>query len=76
LSESLVESRETRYGSDRPRFAARKSIMLREYHVLVVWPDGRREKVGRFGRRLSAARWIEEKSADWLAQYRLAKISN
>jgi hypothetical protein len=50
--------------------------MMREYHVLVVWPDGRREKVGRFGRRLSAARWIEEKAADWLAQYRPAEMSN
>lgn len=76
MSESLVESRERRCDSDRPRFAARKSIMMREYHVLVVWPDGRREKVGRFGRRLSAARWIEEKAADWLAQYRPAEMSN
>jgi hypothetical protein len=76
LSESLAESREARYDSDRPKFVARKGVLLRVYHVLVIWPDGRREKVGCFGRRLGAARWIEEKSADWLAHYRPAEMPN
>ena len=76
MPDSLGENRETRYDSDEPKFAARKSIMMREYHVLVIWPDGRREKIGRFGRRLSAARWIEEKSADWLERFRPAEMSS
>lgn len=71
-----MESCEARFGIGRPIFLARKSIMRREYHVLVIWPDGRREKVGRFVRRLSAARWIEEKSAEWLANSRPAELSH
>lgn len=73
LSESLVQSRGKRNERGMPKFAARKSIMLREYHVLVIWPDGCREKIGRFGRRLSAARCIVENSADWLARRRPAE---
>jgi len=48
-------------------FLPRKGILVREYHVLVIMPDGRRLKVGEFPRRPDAARWIKEKSADWLA---------
>lgn len=61
---------------ERPTFAARKGIMLREYHVLVVWSDGRREKVGRFLQRLDAVRWIEQKSAEWLAHFHAAQSLN
>lgn len=67
--ESLVESGETPSGSDAPIFLARKGVMVRHYHVVAVWPDGRREKIGRFLRRPDAARWIRQKSAEWLAKY-------
>jgi hypothetical protein len=52
-----------------PTFLARKGVMMRHYHVVALWPDGRREKIGRFVRRPDAARWIKQKSAEWLAQY-------
>jgi hypothetical protein len=51
-----------------PTFLPRKGVLMRQYHVLVLWPDGRRERVGRFCRRPDAARWIREKSAKWLMQ--------
>jgi hypothetical protein len=51
-----------------PAFLARKGVLSREYHVLVVWPDGRRTKVGRFFRRMDAAHWIAQKSRAWLSQ--------
>ena len=53
--------------ADRPVFLPRKGVLMREYHVLVRWPDGRRMKVGRFPCRPDAARWIAHKSVDWLA---------
>ncbi len=53
-----------------PSFAPRKGVLLQEYHVLVVWPDGRRLKVGRFPRRCDAARWITQKSALWLDHFK------
>ena len=56
------------HADERPTFLPRKGILVREYHVLVIMPDGRRLKVGEFPRRPDAARWIKEKSADWLAQ--------
>ncbi len=62
--------------ADAPVFTPRKGVLVREYHVLVVWPDGRREKVGLFPRKPDAARWIKQKSAEWLAQYYAAGISN
>jgi len=58
--------------SGGPKFAARKGVMLREYHVLVTWPDGRRMKVGQFPRRPDAALWIEQNSAGWLVQHQAA----
>ena len=61
---------------DQPRFAARKGVLLREYHVLVVWSDGRREKVGRFLHKLDAVRWIAQESAEWLTQSDAAESSN
>jgi hypothetical protein len=51
-----------------PKFSPRKGMLVREYHVLVTWPDGRRMKTGRFPRKPDAKRWIEQKSAEWLAQ--------
>ena len=58
------------------KFAARKGVLLREYHVLVVWSDGRREKVGRFLHKLDAVRWIAQESAEWLTQSDAAESSN
>ena len=55
------------YRDGEPTFAARKDVLLREYHVLVTWPDGRRDKIGKFARKPDAARWIRQKSAEWLA---------
>ncbi len=52
-----------------PKFTPRKGVLMREYHVLVIWPDGRRMKIGEFPRKPDAARWIQQKSADWLARY-------
>jgi hypothetical protein len=52
-----------------PKFTPRKGVLMREYHVLVTWPDGRRMKIGEFPRKPDAARWIQQKSADWLARY-------
>lgn len=59
-----------------PTFAPRKGVLSREYHVLVVWPDGRRMKVGQFLRKPDAARWIERKSSEWLAQQHAAGDSH
>ena len=56
--------------ADAPVFTPRKGVLAREYHVLVVWQDGRREKVGQFPRKPDAARWIKQKSAEWLAHGR------
>ena len=56
------------YANERPTFRPRKGILMREYHVLVIMPDGRRLKVGEFPGKPDAARWIKEKSADWLAE--------
>ena len=60
---------------DAPKFTPRKGVLMREYHVLVIWPDGRRMKIGQFPRKPDAARWIQKKSADWLAQYLETKPS-
>ena len=76
LQESSTVGGGTAYNNERPTFAARKGIMLREYHVLVTWSDGRREKVGRFLHRLDAACWIEQKSAEWLAHFHAAQSLN
>ena len=64
------------YANVRPTFVPRKGVLVRVYHVLVIMPDGRRMKVGRFLRKPDAARWIEQKSADWLAENRTAEASN
>jgi hypothetical protein len=64
-------------GSERvPKFLPRKGVLSREYHVLVIWPDGRRTKVGRFFQRTDAAQWIARKSKEWLAQNSIATSSN
>lgn len=57
---------------DGPKFTPRKGVLSREYHVLVIWPDGHRLKVGRFPRKPDAARWIERKSSEWLVEQRAA----
>jgi hypothetical protein len=69
MQDSLLESRDTASDDGAPTFLARKGIMLREYHVVALWPDGRREKIGRFPRRPDAARWIAQKSTEWLAEH-------
>lgn len=51
------------YQKDGPSFLPRKGVLVREYHVVVTWPDGRRLKVGKFPRKPDAVRWIEQKSA-------------
>src|SRR5580692_7895322 len=57
-------------GSGRaPLFLPRKGVLSREYHVLVIWPDGRRTKVGRFFQRTDAAQWVAQTSKEWLAQH-------
>ena len=58
-----------------PKFLPRKGVLMREYHVLVTWPDGRRLKIGQFPRKPDAVRWIQQKSADWLAQYLETKLT-
>ena len=62
--------------ADAPVFTPRKGVLAREYHVLVVWQDGRRKKVGQFPRKPDAARWIKQKSAEWLAQRYAVGTSN
>jgi len=59
----------TTLAESAPKFAPRKGVLMREYHVLVTWPDGRRMKIGQFPRKPDATRWIQQKSADWLAHY-------
>jgi len=61
---------------DQPTFAARKGVLLREYHVLVIWSDGRREKIGRFFHKLDAVRWIAQESTDWLTQSHATRTSS
>ena len=69
MQDSLTRSRDAADDGEVPRILARKGVMLREYHVMALWPDGRREKIGRFLCRTDAASWIVQKSAEWLAQY-------
>lgn len=71
-----LESRPDVHVTDAPTFVPRKGVLLREYHVIVAWSDGRRLKTGRFLRKLDAMRWIEQKSAGWLAEFRAAEASN
>jgi hypothetical protein len=71
-----LESRPETHNSDLPTFVPRKGVLVREYHVVVAWSDGRRLKTGRFIRKLDAKRWIEQKSADWLAAFRASETSN
>jgi hypothetical protein len=56
------------HANGRPTFLPRKGVLVREYHVLVIMPDGRRLKVGKFPRKPDAARWIKENSANWITQ--------
>lgn len=63
-------------GDEAPTFAARKGVLRRNYHIMVVWPDGRRLKLGYFLSRSDAARWIEQKSADWLTKQHAANNKN
>jgi hypothetical protein len=76
MRESSVENHPTADDRKSPTFVPRKGVLLREYHVVVKWADGRRMKVGRFLRKPDAARWIEQKSADWLAENSTAEASN
>lgn len=76
MQESSTESPRTPADGDAPTFVPRKGVLLREYYVLVTWANGRRMKVGRFLRRPDARRWIEQKSAEWLAQQHAAETSN
>ena len=69
MQDALAESHDTAGDGGAPRFLARKGVMLREYHVMALWRDGRREKIGRFPCKTDAASWIVQKSAEWLAQY-------
>ena len=69
MQDALAESHDTAGDGEAPRFLARKGVMLREYHVMALWRDGRREKIGRFPCKTDAASWIVQKSAEWLAQY-------
>jgi hypothetical protein len=52
-----------------PLFLPRKGVLSRDYYVLVIWPDGRRTKIGRFFQRTDAAQWIAHTSKEWLAQH-------
>jgi len=78
----LAEADVERHGATRaasariPKFLPRKGVLSREYHVLVVWPDGRRTKTGRFFQRTDAAQWIAQKSQEWLAQHFTAANSS
>jgi hypothetical protein len=69
MQDSLPEIPDPAADSGTPTFLARKGVMMREYYVVARWPDGRREKIGRFVRRSDAVHWIAQKSAEWLAQY-------
>lgn len=60
----------------RPTFSTRKGVLVREYHVVVAWPDGRREKFGRFPRKPDAVRWIKQKSGAWLEEQKHARESH
>jgi hypothetical protein len=73
---SLTSGSGAESDDDLPTFVPRKGVLLREYYVFVVWASGRRMKVGRFLRRPDAWRWIEQKSAEWLATQRVTEISS
>ena len=68
MVESLPANDCSSHQKDDPSFEPRKGVLIREYHVVVTWPDGRRLKVGQFPRKPDAVRWIKQKSAEWLAQ--------
>jgi len=69
MQDSLPESPDPAADSGVPTFLARKGVMMREYYVMARWPDGRREKIGRFAHRPDAVHWIAQTSPEWLAQY-------
>ncbi|MDR3527808.1 MAG: hypothetical protein P4L57_11050 [Rhizomicrobium sp.] len=53
-----------------PRFYPRKAYLSRDYYVLVVWPEGNRQKVGCFANRQDAALWVQHSAGAWLATWR------
>jgi hypothetical protein len=57
-----------------PTFVPRKGFLMREYCVLARWPNGRREKIGSFPRKVDAVRWIRQKSGEGALEQ--ANISN
>jgi len=76
MAETLLDSGPVLPGLDVPTFAPRKGVLLREYHVLVRWADGRRVKVGRFSGKPDAQCWIKQKSTEWLTEFHTAENSN
>jgi len=76
MPNTLLDSGPVPLSPDAPTFVPRKGVLLREYHVLVKWADGRRTKIGTFPRKPDARRWIEQESADWLAEHLTAGTSN
>jgi hypothetical protein len=69
VTEADAEKRSATGSEGAPVFLPRKGVLSREYHVLVIWPDGRRTRIGRFFQRAEAAQWIAQTSTEWLAQH-------
>ena len=56
--------------SGAPRFYPRKTYLARDYYVLVVWPEGSRQRVDCFSNRQDAAIWVKRSASEWLAALR------
>jgi hypothetical protein len=50
-----------------PTMTPRQFDFFSEWSVVIVWPNGRKQKVNGFTTEAHARGWIEHESAEWLA---------
>lgn len=51
----------------KPSLRVERTGKTSSWHIVVTWPDGRRELVEDFDSKDDAQTWIERKATDWLA---------
>jgi hypothetical protein len=51
---------------DQPIISARRSRVPNDWHGMITWPDGRKERVNGFASCGEVADWIANDSARWL----------
>lgn len=51
----------------KPTMEPRQLSFFSEWCVVVVWPDGQKQRIEGFTTEVHARRWIENESAAWIA---------